>query len=74
MSKTTDPFTLPYEAAESITIAYLKRQLVWMEQERDRPPVFDEDMAELIKDITAVRRGVWWLTGDFSYDDAEGEA
>ena len=66
----TDPFTLPYEAAESITIAYLKRQLVWMEEQRAQPPLFEEDTQELIKDITAVRRVVWWMTGDFSYDDA----
>jgi hypothetical protein len=63
-------FELPYEAAESITIAYLKRQLVWMEEERNKPPLFEEDTEELIKDITAVRRVVWWMTGDFSYDDA----
>lgn len=52
-------FELPSEAAESIAIAYLKRQLVWMEEDRE----------ELIKDITAVRRAVWWMTRDFSYDD-----
>jgi hypothetical protein len=62
---------LPYEAAESITIAYLKRQLAWMEDDRDKPSVFDEDMAELLKDMAAVRRVLWWMTGDFSYDDAE---
>ena len=69
-----EAFMLPYEAAESITIAYLKRQLAWMEEERDKPPVFDEDMAELLKDMAAVRRVLWWVTGDFSYDDAEDEA
>lgn len=64
------PFTLPYEAAESITIAYLKRQLVWMEADREKPPVFEEDMVDLLKDIAAVRYVLWWMTGDFSYDDA----
>jgi hypothetical protein len=70
MTNTTDPFTLPYEAAESITLAYLKRQLVWMGEELDKEPLFDEDRTDLIKDIVAIRRVVWWLTGDFSYDDA----
>jgi hypothetical protein len=70
MTNTTDPFTLPYEAAESITLAYLKRQLVWMGEELDKEPLFEEDRTDLIKDIVAIRRVVWWLTGDFSYDDA----
>lgn len=70
MSEITDPFTLPYDAAESITLAYLKRQLAWMEEELDKPPLFEEDRTDLIKDIAAIRRVVWWLTGDFSYDDS----
>jgi len=70
MTERLDPFTLPHEAAESITIAYLKRQLVWMEEERNKPPLFEEDTEELIKDIAAVRRVVWWMTGEFEYDDA----
>ena len=65
-----EPFTLPHEAAESITIAYLKRQLAWMEADRSRPPLFEEDMTDLLKDIAAVRHVLWWMTGDFSYDDA----
>ena len=72
MSEITDPFTLPYDAAESITLAYLKRQLVWMEEALDKPPLFEQDKAELIKDIEAIRRVLWWLTGDVSYDDSEG--
>jgi hypothetical protein len=64
-----EAITLPYEAAESIAIAFLKRQLVWMEEECAKPPLFEEDRTELIKDITAVRRVLWWMTGDFSYDD-----
>lgn len=67
-----DPFTLPYEAAESITIAYLTRQLGWMDEELQKPPLFEEDTEELKKDIAAIRRVVWWMTGDFSYDDAAG--
>ena len=70
MSEITDPFTLPYDAAESITLAYLKRQLVWMEEALDKPPLFEQDRTDLIKDIFAIRRVVWWLTGDFSYDDS----
>ena len=70
MSEITDPFTLPYDAAESITLAYLKRQLVWMEEALDKPPLFEQDRTDLIKDIAAIRRVVWWLTGDFSYDDS----
>lgn len=69
MTKQTDPFTLPYEAAESITITYLKRQLVWMEEERNKPPLFEEDTVELLKDIAATRRVLWWLTGESEYDD-----
>jgi hypothetical protein len=69
MTNTTDPFTLPYEAAESITLAYLKRQLVWMGEELDKEPLFEEDRTDLLKDIAAIRRVVWWLTGDFSYDE-----
>jgi hypothetical protein len=71
MTTISGGFELPYEAAESIAITYLKRQLVWMEEERNKPPLFEEDTEELIKDITAVRRVVWWMTGEFEYDDAE---
>ena len=70
MTNPTDPFTLPYEAAESITLAYLKRQLGWMNDELAKPPLFEEDRTDLIKDIAAIRRALWWMTGDFSYDDA----
>ncbi len=70
MTETRDPFTLPYEAAESITLAYLKRQLVWMNDELEKQPLFEDDRTDLIKDIVAIRRVVWWLTGDFSYDDS----
>lgn len=70
MSEITDPFTLPYDAAESITLAYLKRQLAWMEEALDKQPLFEQDRTDLIKDIVAIRRVVWWLTGDFSYDDS----
>lgn len=70
MSEITDPFTLPHDAAESITVAYLKSQLVWMEEALDKPPLFEQDRTDLIKDIFAIRRVVWWLTGDFSYDDS----
>ena len=70
MTQPTDAFTLPYDAAESITLAYLKRQLVWMEEAPDKPPLFEQDRTDLIKDIVAIRRVVWWLTGDFSYDDS----
>ena len=66
----TGAFELPIEAAESIAITYLKLQLEWMKQQLETPQLFEEDTAELIKDITAVRRVVWWMTGDFSYDDA----
>ena len=77
MTQPTDPFTLPYEAAESITVACLKRklawmndELAWMEEERAKSPLFEQDKAELIKDIEAIRRVLWWLTGDVSYDDS----
>lgn len=70
MNKPTDPFTLPHEAAESITLAYLKRQLVWMAEYLEKQPLLEQDRTDVIKDIVAVRRVVFWLTGDFSYDDA----
>lgn len=70
MTNPTEPFMLPYEAAESIAVTYLRRQLVWMEAEREKPPLFEEDTEELIKDIAAIRRVVWWMTGEFEYDDA----
>lgn len=70
MNKPTEAFTLPYEAAESITIAYLKRELVWMAEYLEKQPLLEQDRTDVIKDIVAVRRVVFWLTGDFSYDDA----
>lgn len=70
MSEITDPFTLPYDAAESITLAYLKRQLEWMAEYLEKQPLLEQDRTDLIKDIVAIRRVVWWLTGDFSYDDS----
>lgn len=65
----TESFTLPDEAAASIALAYLKRQLAWMEEDKGKEPLFEEDRTELLKDIAAIRRVVWWMTGDFSYDD-----
>lgn len=65
----TDPFTMPYEAAESLTIAYLKRQLVWMEEEVGKEPVFEADRDDLRKDIRAVRHVLWWMTGETHYED-----
>lgn len=70
MTQPTDPFMLPYDAAESITLAYLKRQLVWMAEYLEKQPLLEQDRTDVIKDIVAVRRVVFWLTGDFSYDDA----
>ena len=70
MTTISGAFELPMEAAESIAIAYLKLLLDWLEGARQEPPLFEEDTAELIKDIAAVRRALWWMTGDFSYDDA----
>lgn len=70
MSEITDPFTLPHDAAESITVAYLKSQLVWMEEYLKKQPLPERDRTDVIKDIFAIRRVVWWLTGDFSYDDS----
>ena len=66
----TGSFELPHEAAESIAIAYLKLQLDWMEGARQEPPLFEEDLYELTKDYYAVRRVLWYMTGDSSYDDA----
>jgi hypothetical protein len=72
MTKRTRSLELPYEVAESITAAYLKRQLVWMAEQQKQPPLFEEDARELAMDIEAVRRVVWWLTGESEYDDREG--
>lgn len=70
MTQPTDPFTLPHDAAESITVAYLKSQLEWMAEYLKKQPLPERDRTDVIKDIFAIRRVVWWLTGDFSYDDS----
>jgi hypothetical protein len=69
MAMNLNGFELPYEVAEKITEVYLKRQAAWMQEELKQEPLFEEDKVELLKDLTAVRRVIWWLTGDFNYDD-----
>lgn len=69
MSERLAPLTLPLEAADAISIDYLKRVLDWCTT--DKPLLtYDDDIAEIDRDIAALRRVLWYLTGDFSYDDS----
>lgn len=68
MTERLDLLTLPLEAADAISIDYLKRVLDWCVT--DKPLLtYDDDISEIDRDIAALRRVLWYLTGDFSYDD-----
>lgn len=72
MSGVNDPYTfhIDGEVADRITGKWLLRHLDFAKETLADEKAHEDDKVQAEKDIRAFRRVLWYMTGDYSYDDA----